>query len=261
MRIVSLVPSLSHTIASIEPLAASLVGCTNFCSDPPWLGRSLTRVGGTKDADVSLIADLSPTHILVNREENTKDIVLACHDIAPVFESFPKSPDDVVTMLAELSLFLGQSLLLQQMSRQLASELKVWKDSRSTNAPGSRYLYLIWREPYMAVGEETYISSTLGLLGFRNCLSGRSEWARYPVLAMEQMQALRPDYVFFASEPFPFRKRQIQEFAEKLQDSGPTLLKVDGKILSWHGLLTLELFTNRLRPEMGLDERVEALSC
>src|SRR4051794_40906968 len=66
MRVVSLVPSLSETVASVDPLV--LVGVTDWCTHPD--GLAAHRVGGTKNPRVAEVVDLAPDIVLVNTEEN-----------------------------------------------------------------------------------------------------------------------------------------------------------------------------------------------
>lgn len=65
-RVVSLVPSLTETIASCAP--GLLVGATNWCTHPGDL--AVARIGGTKNPDVDATLALSPDVVLANEEEN-----------------------------------------------------------------------------------------------------------------------------------------------------------------------------------------------
>ena len=56
-RIVSLVPSLTETVASLDP--GLLVGATQWCTQPRDL--QLSRIGGTKNPDVRQVLELRPT--------------------------------------------------------------------------------------------------------------------------------------------------------------------------------------------------------
>ncbi|MER7534307.1 helical backbone metal receptor [Streptomyces sp. NPDC097704] len=65
-RVVSLVPSLTETVAVTAP--GLLVGATEWCSHPA--GLDVARVGGTKNPDVAAITALRPDLVLANEEEN-----------------------------------------------------------------------------------------------------------------------------------------------------------------------------------------------
>lgn len=67
-RVVSLVPSLTETIALSAP--GRLVGATDWCVHPVGLG--VERVCGTKNPDLDRIHDLSPDLVVANEEENRR---------------------------------------------------------------------------------------------------------------------------------------------------------------------------------------------
>jgi len=64
--VVSLVPSLTEAIAASRP--ELLIGATDWCSQPPEL--EVSRVRGTKNPDLTRIAELRPDLVICNQEEN-----------------------------------------------------------------------------------------------------------------------------------------------------------------------------------------------
>ena len=108
LRIVSLVPSLTHMVCDFG-LKPSVVGCTTFCVDPPDLRRTAVDIGGTKNPDLDKIASLRPTHILVNEEENKPEHIVACEALAPTLRTFPKTPSDVPGLLRTVGAWLGKA--------------------------------------------------------------------------------------------------------------------------------------------------------
>src|ERR1700758_2901968 len=67
-RVVSLVPSLTESVAVTRPEA--LVGATAWCTHPADL--TVPRVRGTKNPDLAAIARLAPDIVLANQEENRR---------------------------------------------------------------------------------------------------------------------------------------------------------------------------------------------
>ena len=241
-RIVSLVPSITATIAGLGH-EGEIVGCTTFCVEPPGLARRAVVVGGTKDPDIEKIRALAPDRILVNSEENRAVDIATCRKIAPVLESFPGSPEDVPRMILDIGAFIGAAGA-PEFARETQAALSALKDAAARlEKPQRRFVYLIWRNPWMAAGTDTYISRFLELAGFRNAIGQ----TRYPQIAMTDIAGARPDIIFFSSEPWPFRRRDCEAFKEEWESipgsSGarqelPDLLKIDGKALSWHGTET-----------------------
>lgn len=232
VRIVSLVPSLTKTLVDAGHRDL-LIGCTPFCIDPPDLGRSMTLVGGTKDPNISLIQSLSPTHVLLNEEENRLEDARALEEFCEIVTTFPKSPQDVLGMFDQLSERLGLESSFEPLKKELQAEL----DQIPQDPPhvGS-YLYLIWKKPWMAAGPQTYIDELLRLYGLTNVLA---DGDRYPALSEAQLGELRGDFIFLSSEPYPFRYRDLPDLLPLLEGD-PKVFKIDGKLLSWYGSLTIE---------------------
>jgi ABC-type Fe3+-hydroxamate transport system substrate-binding protein len=95
-------------------------------------------------------------------------------------------------------------------------------------------LYFIWQKPWMCAGNDTFIGDLLRRSGFRNLAP---EEGRYPVLnRLEDIQNLKPDFIFLSSEPFPFSDKDLLFFQNNFPDS--FVYKVDGGIFSWYGIQT-----------------------
>lgn len=238
-RIVSLVPSLSHMITDFG-LREDLVGCTSFCVKPPGLAKRAKIVGGTKDPDLQAIKALKPTHIVVNEEENKPEHIAECQNIAPTFRSFPKSPLEVPRMLREAGKFLGAPGPSASFAADVERELEVLSErvekalKHGRHHP-KRYLYFIWRDPYMVAAEDTYISAMLDLIAYTNAAS--KDLGRYPELSLGQAKTLNPDVLLLSTEPYPFRQRDAERLADEWPEA-PEMLKADGQLLSWYGTYT-----------------------
>lgn len=239
LRIVSLVPSLSETLVELG-LREQLVACTKFCVRPSDLYRRAKVIGGTKDADANLIRSLQPTHILANQEENSRDLIAGLAQDIPTLVSFPKGPVDVPGMIRDIGNFLEK----KNQANNLAEAIETRLSSISCIGKPKSFLYLIWQNPLMLAGPDTYISRTLELFSWKNAHQGSE---RYPIIDISYIESLDPDIVFLSSEPYPFRVRD----AQKIQDSASKSIrfaKIDGQLLSWYGFRTLEAL-NRLSSE------------
>lgn len=230
-RIVSLVPSLTETLADWG-LRDEIVGCTQFCVEPPQLHRTASLVGGTKDFSVEAIRKLQPTHIIANREENPKEPIEVLQADYPLLVTFPRSPLEVPAMLRELHRFLGDVEGAEASAEKIETALAQRKDLGG----GKCFAYFIWREPYMIAGPDTYISRFLELFGWRNAYQGEE---RYPALTLEALRELKADRLFFSSEPYPFRRRDATRLRGEWAEV-PPIYKIDGQLMSWYGTRTLK---------------------
>lgn len=231
MRIVSLVPSLTHMICDFG-LREMVVASTNFCVKPAGLQRSAKVIGGTKDPDISAIRALHPTHILVNEEENKPEHIAMCHDICPTLVTFPRHPAEVPAMLREVGNFLGAPVVAERFATQLERAL-----SRPLPLEMRRSLYFVWRDPYMVAGPDTYISSMMKYGGYLNVAPDND---RYPSMILADAAALDPEVILLSTEPYPFRQRDADRLTAEWPGRVPKILKIDGQLMSWYGTLTIE---------------------
>jgi ABC-type Fe3+-hydroxamate transport system substrate-binding protein len=255
MRIVSLVPSLTHTVAQCPDLLPNIVGCTQFCVEPKGLHRQAQLVGGTKDPRLDDIAALKPTHILTNDEENTPDAVAKLARIAPVLRTLPKHPSDIGPLFRAIGQFCGQDNFFGERAERFEELLRQIESTRQWQwhqiKPGLRFLYLIWREPYMVAGPDSYISRLLALLGLKNAYEGDE---RYPALNVEAMHECQPDILFLSSEPYPFRKRDWARLGQEWPENTPAGYSIDGRTMSWHGEKSFEALQAFARLTSGKNE-------
>jgi ABC-type Fe3+-hydroxamate transport system substrate-binding protein len=99
-----------------------------------------------------------------------------------------------------------------------------------------RVLAFIWRDPWMAIGRDTYANDLLRLCGAEN-LALRLE-GRYPRAALEIFLQLEPDVILLPDEPYPF----VAADTTALQPVGAAhavpveqVHLCDGKLLTWYG--------------------------
>lgn len=224
-RIVSLVPSQTELLFSLG-LDAEVVGITKFCVHPKDWFRSKQRIGGTKQVKIELIRALNPDLIIGNKEENTQD------DIEQLSREFPVWMSDIVTMRDALEM-IEQIGLLTNRSRkagEITSAVSHAFDqlSRQTSGTeGKKVAYLIWKNPYMLAGKNTFVDAMLHTLGLQNITSE----TRYPV--WDPISGEAPDLVFLSSEPYPFRTDDCQYFQTVFP--GAHVVIVDGEYFSWYG--------------------------
>ncbi|HOJ91023.1 MAG TPA: helical backbone metal receptor, partial [Saprospiraceae bacterium] len=64
-----------------------------------------------------------------------------------------------------------------------------------------KIVYLIWKNPYMVVANQTFIQSMLKLCGFENLFLGME---RYPQISETPLMELKSDFIFLSTEPYPF---------------------------------------------------------
>ena len=235
MRIVSLCPSLTELVFDLG-LGDALVGRTRFCVHPADGVVQVERVGGTKNPKVERIVELAPDLVLLNEEENRREDAEAlvragvrCH------VSFPRTATETAEMVRSIAAAVDASEEGERIAREIEAEASRAMAEARAHAP-VRYAYLIWRDPWMAVNDDTFIAGMLALAGGINVFGGATE--RYPVITAATLAEAAPDAVLLSSEPFPFTDRHADELADTTGIARERFVPVDGELLSWHGSRT-----------------------
>ncbi len=228
-RIVSTVPSQTELLFDLG-LESKIVGITWFCIHPEEKVKKVAKIGGTKNLKIELIRQLKPDLIIANKEENEKAQVEELSKEFPVWISDIKTLDDSFSMMK----CIGEMTGTAEKANQLISEIKS-AFQEITPASSLKTLYLIWRKPYMSIGNQTFIHSILTKCGLVN-VCGDSE--RYPELTLDQIQQLNPELILLSSEPYPFKDKHIEE----LKSIAPNakIMLVDGEMFSWYGCRLLK---------------------
>ncbi len=223
-RIISLVPSQTELLFDLG-LDAEVVGITKYCVHPDhWLSRK-SIVGGTKNFQIEVIDRLQPDLIIANREENTKDGIEALQKKYPVWVSEIYTLEDAIAMITGVGTLVSR----QEKSQEIISAIIAGLENVNLFPP-AKVLYLIWRKPWMAAGQNTFIHDMLSKIGLKNCLP---EGSRYPELTNDELKSLNPECVLLSSEPYPFREKHIEEIQNILPDT--KIMLVDGEMFSWYG--------------------------
>lgn len=236
-RIVSLVPSLTETVA-IWDRAARLVGVTKFCLEPPQVVAGLRKIGGTKDPDVDAIVRLAPDLVLANQEENRREDVEALIAAGlTVLVGHPRTVAAVADELETLATLLGPNARAAQSIAAVREAIERQVGLNQTR-PRVRVFCPIWRHPYMAVGGDTYAGDVLRLAGGENVFERHRTGTRYPQVSVAEIEAADPELILLPDEPFHFRERHRQEFLALRAISaarGGRVALVDGRLLTWFG--------------------------
>lgn len=251
VRIVSLVPSITELLCELG-LAPQLVGCTEFCVHPSSVIEKITKVGGTKNVGMDVVRKLAPTHVIVNIDENKREVFDDLKGFVPhVVVTHPNAPNDNIALYK----LLGTMFSREKEAMRLIQELeRVMEDVHSNceHFPRQRVLYLIWRKPWMTVSTDTYISRTLSLINLET--QPRKSVERYPKLKAEELAKLPLDLCLLSSEPFPFQDKHVAEIKPLLRTQCPIKI-IDGEMVSWYGsraiagLSYLAAFAQQIREE------------
>jgi ABC-type Fe3+-hydroxamate transport system substrate-binding protein len=232
VRIVSLVPSITELVVDLG-LARALVGRTGFCVHPRDIVRRIPKVGGTKDVDLEKLRALAPTHVIVNVDENRKESADALREFVPnVVVTHPLAPEDNLALYRLVGGIFGRDVEAGNLCARFEASLAEARGIAADFAP-ERVLYLIWRNPWMTISRDTYISRTLALVNWNTAPTASA--TRYPEVALDAALLADVDTVMLSSEPYRFTEEHVAELAAMPALAGKRVMLIDGEMTSWYG--------------------------
>jgi ABC-type Fe3+-hydroxamate transport system substrate-binding protein len=228
VRIASLVPSLTELLFALD-LGDCVVARTGFCVHPRE-ARRVPKIGGTKDPDLARLRELRPTHLIVNVDENRRDVVDTARAFVPhIIVTHPCDPSDNARLYALFGSVFGREREAAALADDLTAAIAE-ADVAAHRLPREQVLYVIWRKPWMTVARATYIGATLARVGW-DTLPAHAD-TRYPELADDAHQWHAAQRILLSTEPFAFTRRDAQALAQRWRK--PVEL-VDGEWTSWYG--------------------------
>ncbi len=232
VRIVSLVPSVTESLFALG-LGPSIVGRTAFCVHPAGAVKAVASVGGTKRVNMRRLLGLEPTHVVVNVDENPKALAddLAARGIAVVV-THPIAVEDNVALFRLLGGVFGAEQAAEVLARHFEAALAAVRAAAKA-MPARRVLYLIWKQPWMTIGADTYVSRLLATVNWHAV--GGDGAKRYPEVAIGDEMLRHVDLVLFSSEPYAFTAADARDFAAAFPAHAAKARLVDGQMLSWYG--------------------------
>lgn len=240
MRVISMVPSWTETL--IEA-GADVVGRTRFCIHPKDRVKGIPAIGGTKEWNVEKLKELKPDLIVLDQEENTKEMG-AISDFKTVV-THVRSVYDMPGELEKLAAATGLQKLSEYAKRfeevlrppflpvklSEVPTVKEWIHPIKDEQKIETVVYVIWKNPWMAVTPPTFIGSVLErFIGAGKMLNGE---ALYPQFSFENLNE-ESTLLLFSTEPFPFANQTAE-----LRKLGFPSAIVDGEMWSWFGIRSL----------------------
>lgn len=218
-RVVSLVPSLTETVAACAP--GLLVGATNWCVHPADL--AVARIGGTKNPDVERIVALRPDVVLANEEENRQaDLdALRSAGLAVWVTRIRDLPEALTSLRRVVTLACRQPGPAWLDAAELA-----WRQAPAIG--GMAAVVPIWRRPWMVLGHDTFAGDLLARLGVRNLYGSHQD--RYARVDITELRSADADLVVLPDEPYRFTASDGPEAFP-----GHRTALVSGRHLTWYG--------------------------
>jgi ABC-type Fe3+-hydroxamate transport system substrate-binding protein len=228
------VPSQTELLYHLG-LADEVVGITKFCIHPNEWFRNKTRVGGTKTVNIEKVRALKPDLIIANKEENVKEQVEQLQQVAPVYVSDINTLEDALQMITTIGELTHTSSKAGNLTAQIENSFADLSSSVAQQSTPINTAYLIWKDPYMAAGGDTFIHDMMKRSGLNNVFANIP---RYPEVSIAQLLSANCQLLLLSSEPYPFKEKHIAELQQQLPQT--KILLADGEMFSWYGSRMLQ---------------------
>jgi len=107
----------------------------------------------------------------------------------------PHSVDDMVTSVEHIGSALHSEKSADALVKDLRERLSDL-DQRLAGKTPRRVLFVVWPDPLISIGRDTFIADALRRAGARSVVDTAAEWPR---VNLEEVVRLQPEYLVFAS--------------------------------------------------------------
>jgi iron complex transport system substrate-binding protein len=209
-RIVSLAPSVTETLFALG-LGDRLVGDTDFC-DYPAEAKQKKHIGGTVNPNIEAVAALHPDLVVASREINRQDSVRSLERLGlAVYVTDPQTVEQVLTSAQRLGDLLDAGDAARSLTANLHRRLSEVQQ-RIAGLPAKNVLMVVWLDPLMSVGRNTFMDDALRRAGARSVIDSPQSW---PTIDLEQVVRLQPEYLIISNDNPRQVQRELAEFQER----------------------------------------------
>jgi iron complex transport system substrate-binding protein len=193
-RIVTLSPDLTETIYALG-LEDRLVGDTNYC-DTPAAAKQKPHIGQPLNPSLEAIVALQPDLVLASTSINRRETVDALAKLGmAVYTSNPRTVRGVLASITRMAQVMGADSQGNALVARLQARLDKLQ-ARLGELPLIHVLFVVWEEPLISIGQNTFIADALRWAGAESIITSHQNW---PQISLEEVVRLQPDYILFTN--------------------------------------------------------------
>jgi iron complex transport system substrate-binding protein len=212
-RIISLAPSITEDLFALG-LGGKVVGDTTYDNYPP-AAVNITKVGGFSSPSIEKIVSLNPDVVFASSlENNTLLSTLSGYGIPTVV----LNPTSLTGILNDLSLIGKVSGSAGNSSALVANLTQKMTANSISVSSHPRVLYLVWYNPIMSAGADTFEGDIIAHAGGIN-VAQLANVSGYGTMSKESIVALNPSVIIANSAMNSTAVQQVK--------SDPALATVD----------------------------------
>jgi len=249
-RIVSTAPSNTEILFALG-LGDRVVGVTEYC-DYPEEAKEKEKIGGFSTVDIERIIALKSDLVLATQKTGNENIERLEELGIPVAVLQPENLDGIledIKLVGELTGTEDRAYALEAGMRERMEA--VYKKTRNLEKP--KVFYVVWHDPLMSAGSETFISDLISMAGGVNIAQ---DIVGYKTMSLETVVDRDPDIIIVSIGPGQHSTYDFLMEEKRLQDVSAAkngrIYAVDQNIVSRAGpriVDGLEEFAKFIHPE------------
>lgn len=192
-RIVTLAPNLTEIVYA---LAAQdrLVGVSEYSDHPP-AAKAKPSIGMPVNPSLEAVVGARPDIVLATTSINFAKTVDALARLGvAVYTTDPHSVEGTLHSITDIGEVIGSAPQAQTLVAKLQARLDAVK-AKLFNATPTRALFVVWQNPLISIGDNTFIADALHWAGAESAVHTKQNW---PQISMEEVVKLNPDYIIYA---------------------------------------------------------------
>jgi iron complex transport system substrate-binding protein len=194
-RIISLAPSVTETIYALGA-QDRLIADSDACDYPP-AAQKLPKIGGPFTPNLEVIVSMKPDLVIAAANSGNRKEAVDALDLlhVPTYATNAATVDEVLASIVKLSDVLGAGEQGRALSESLRARLQDLHH-KLENATPARVFFVVWHEPLMSVGQNTYIADAMRRAGAESVIPIKEG---YPRVSWEEVVRAQPEYLVFGS--------------------------------------------------------------
>jgi iron complex transport system substrate-binding protein len=191
-RVVSLAPNVTETLYALG-VDDKIVGITDFTELPPGAPAKPT-VGEPVSPNLERIAALRPDLVFAAETINRRETVEALDRLGiPVYTTNPRTVEETLASIRHIAALVGTGAAGEELASRLQARLDAVR-TRLAGRPLKRVLFVVWEDPLITTGQNTFVADTLRWAGAESIINLPEDW---PHVSLEEVVRLQPDDLIF----------------------------------------------------------------
>ena len=192
-RIVTLAPNLAEIVYALGA-QDRLVGVTTYSDNPP-AAKAKPSIGMPVNPSLEAVVGARPDIVLATTSINfAKTVDALAHLGIAVYTTDPHTVEGTLRSITDIGEVIGAAPQADAVVAKLQARLDALKARLANSAPVPA-LFVVWEDPLISIGDNTFISDALRWAGAESVIHTKQNW---PQISMEEVVKVNPAYIIYA---------------------------------------------------------------